>query len=191
LVIASSLAILGFGGWMCRDKFPQVQFQSLSFNQEGNVVTNLQSAQKLGMEAAIMVQNPPHQEEVWQQAQYKWQQAINLLESIPEGTSVSDQANKQLANYRVNHAAISQRLLTESKAAANLEFAQKLAMEAAVMVQNPPHQEEVWQQAFFKWQQAINILEGIPEGTFAYQTAKEKLSIYKINYAAIATRLKY
>jgi len=59
------------------------------------------------------------------------------------------------------------------------------------MVQNPPHQEEVWQQAFFKWQQAINILEGIPEGTFAYQIAKEKLSIYKINYAAIATRLKY
>ncbi|MBW4568495.1 MAG: hypothetical protein KME31_10815 [Tolypothrix carrinoi HA7290-LM1] len=191
LVIGSSLAIFGFGGWMCRDNFPQVQLQSLSFNQEGNVVTNLQSAQKLGMEAAVMVQNPPHPIEVWQQAQYKWQQAINLLESIPEGTSVSAQAHKQLLNYRVNHHAISQRLMTESKAAANLESAQKLAMEAAVMVQNPPHQEEVWQQAFFKWQQAINILEAIPSGTFASQKAKEKLSIYKINYAAIATRLKY
>jgi hypothetical protein len=191
LVIASSLAILGFGSWISRDKFPQVQFQSLSFNQEGNVVTNLQSAQKLGMEAAVMVQNPPHPIVVWQQAQDKWQQAINLLESVPEGTSVSAQAKKQLANYRVNHAAISQRLITESKAAANLESAQKLAMEAAVMVQNPPHAIVVWQQAFFKWQQAINILEVIPESTFASQKAKEKLSIYKTNHAAIATRLKY
>ncbi|MBD0262539.1 MAG: hypothetical protein ICV78_07390 [Tolypothrix sp. Co-bin9] len=191
LVIGSSLAILGSGGWMCRDKFPQVQLQSLSFNLEANVVTNLQSAQKIGMEAAVMVQNAPHPIVVWQQAQYKWQQAINLLETIPEGTSVSAQAKKQLANYRVNHAAISQRLMTESKAAANLESAQKLAMEAAVMVQNPPHQEEVWQQAFFKWQQAINILEAIPEGTFASEKAKEKLSIYKTNYAAIATKLKY
>ncbi|MCV3213151.1 hypothetical protein OGM63_06365 [Plectonema radiosum NIES-515] len=191
LVIASSLAILGFGGWMCRDKFPQLQLQSLSFNQEGNVVTNLQSAQKLGMEAAVMVQNPPHPIVVWQQALLKWQQAINLLESVSEGTSVSAQAHKQLANYRVNHHAISQRLMTESKAAANLESAQKLAMEAAVMVQNPPHPTEVWQQAFFKWQQAINLLEAIPEGTFASEKAKEKLSVYKTNYAAIATRLKY
>ncbi|NEU71261.1 hypothetical protein PI95_001350 [Hassallia byssoidea VB512170] len=191
LVIGSSLAIFGFGGWMCQNKFPQVQLQSLSFNFEGNAVTNLQSAQKLGMEAAVMVQNPPHTLVVWQQALLKWQQAINLLESIPEGTSVSTQAKKQLLNYRVNHAAISQRLMTESKAAANLESAQKLAMEAAVMVPNPPHQEEVWQQAFFKWQQAINILEAIPSGTFASQIAKEKLSIYKTNYAAIATKLKY
>ncbi|MFH7028424.1 MAG: hypothetical protein ACHBN1_24300 [Heteroscytonema crispum UTEX LB 1556] len=63
-------------------------------------------------------------------------------------------------------------------------------MEAAVIVQNPPHPQTVWQQAQVKWQQAINLLEAIPESTFASQHAKDKLSTYKTNYAAITTRLK-
>jgi hypothetical protein len=150
--------------------------------------TNLIAAQKLGLEAAKMVQNPPHPLTVWQQAQAKWQEAINLLEAIPEGTSVSAQSKEKLAAYRANYAAISKRLIIEQKASVNLETAQKVAMEASIIVQYPPYPAEVWQQAQAKWQQAINLLEAIPEGTFVSAQAKEKLAVYRNNYAAVSQR---
>jgi hypothetical protein len=190
LVIIVSAIVLSFTAWVTKDQLLPAQQISSSLNQEGSVVANLQSAEKLGMEAAVIVQNPPHPLTVWEQAEAKWQQAINLLESIPQGTSVSSQANQRLATYRVNRDVISKRLVVEQKAKADLEAAQNLAMEAAVMVQNPPHPPIVWQQAQVKWQQAINLLESIPDNTFVSQKVKEKLSTYKTNYAAISARLR-
>ncbi|MEH1943759.1 MAG: hypothetical protein V7L01_26560 [Nostoc sp.] len=178
LVIASSLLILGFGAWKIKE-------QSLSLAQEGSANANFKSAQKLGMEAASLVQKPPHPLKVWQQAQNKWHQAIILLDSIPNQTSVSDRAKKKLAYYQINYNAINQRALIEKKAVANLESAQKLAIEANLSVQNSPHPLIVWQQAQDKWQQAINLLQAIPDNTSVSIQAKERLPIYKTNYAAI------
>ncbi|MEH1893435.1 MAG: hypothetical protein V7K92_29825 [Nostoc sp.] len=186
-LIASSLLILGFGSW-------KIQEQSLSLTQEGSAIgpevgaaiAKFKSAQKLGMEAASLVQNPQHPLKVWQQAQNKWRQAINLLDSIPDETSVSDQANKKLAYYRINSKFISQRVLIEKKALANLESAQKLAIEANLFGKNSPHSLLVRQQAQDKWKQAINLLEAIPESTSVSIQAKETLTIYKTNYAAIS-----
>ncbi|MGF1938013.1 MAG: hypothetical protein RM347_027280 [Nostoc sp. ChiQUE02] len=185
LVIASSLLILGFGGWKIKEQSSQLQQRSLSLTQEGSAIANFKSAQKLGMEAASLVQNPPHPLKVWQQAQNKWHQAIKLLDSIPNQTSVSDRAKNKSAYYRINYNAINQRVLIEKKAIANLESAQKLAIEANLFVQNPPHPLLVWQQAQAKWQQAINLLETIPENTSVSIKAKEILPIYKTNYTAI------
>ncbi|MDJ0734135.1 MAG: hypothetical protein QNJ47_08655 [Nostocaceae cyanobacterium] len=190
LVIASSLAVFGFGSCIGREKFSPVQQMSLISNQEVDAVANFKSAKKIAMEASLMVQKPPHPLEVWQQAETKWQEALKLLESIPEGTPVSAEAKNKLAAYRLNHKAINQRLITEKEAAANWENAQKLAMEAAVMVQNPPHPQEVWQNAKVKWEQSINLLESIPKGTFVYQQTKEKLATYRTNYVAISARIK-
>ncbi|MEH1970233.1 hypothetical protein [Nostoc sp.] len=185
LVIASSLLILGFGGWKIKEQSSQLQQRSLSLTQEGSAIAKFKSAQKLGMEAASLVQNPPHPLKVWQQAQNKWHQAIKLLDSIPNQTSVSDRAKNKSAYYRINYNAINQRVLIEKKALANLESAQKLAIEANLFVQNPPHPLLVWQQAQAKWQQAINLLEAIPENTSVSIKAKEILPIYKTNYTAI------
>ncbi|MEH1900902.1 MAG: hypothetical protein V7L04_05680 [Nostoc sp.] len=135
LIIASSLLILDFGGWKIKEQSPQLQQINLSLTQEGSAIANFKSAQKLGMEAASLVQNPPHPLQVWQQAQNKWHQAIILLDSIPNETSVSEQAKKKLAYYRINYKSISQRVLIEKKALANLESAQKLAIEANFFVQ--------------------------------------------------------
>ncbi|MEH2363528.1 hypothetical protein [Nostoc sp.] len=185
LFIASSLLILIFGGWKIKEQIPQLQQISLSLTQEGSANSNFKSAQKLGMEAASLVQNPPHPLKVWQQAQNKWQQAIILLDSIPNETSVSDQAKNKLAYYQMNYKSISQRALIENQAVANLESAQKLAIEANLLVQNSPHSLLIRQQAKDKWEQAINLLEAIPESTSVYIQAKEILPIYKTNYAAI------
>ncbi|MBW4560623.1 MAG: hypothetical protein KME32_05590 [Mojavia pulchra JT2-VF2] len=190
LAIASSLVIFGLGIWVIKHKIPQFQQVSLITEQERSAIANYKSAQKLGMEAAIMVQKPPLPLPVWQQAETKWQQAVNLLESIPEGTSVSTPVKKHLNIYRDNSIAISQRILTEKKVAANLKSSQQLATEAAAMAENLPHSALIRQLAKAQLQQAINLLEGIPEGTFVYKQAKDQLSNYKNNYKAISIKLK-
>jgi hypothetical protein len=177
LIIASSILILGFGSWKIREH--------LNSTQERSAFANFKSAQKLGMEAASLVQSPPHLLKTWQQAETKCHQAINLLDSIPHETSVSDRAEEKLAYYRINYKSISQRILIEKQALANLESAQKLAIEANLFVQNPPDSLLIQQQAKDKWQQAINLLEAIPKSTSVYIQAKEMLPSYKTNYAAI------
>ncbi len=194
LLIASSLLILGFGGWKIKEQSPKFQQMSLSLTQEGSAfvpdagaaIAKFKSAQKLGLEAASLVQNPPHPLKVWQQAETKWHQAIILLDSIPDETSIYNQAKNKLAYYQNNYKSISQRVLIEKKAVANLESAQKLAIEANSFVQNSPHSLLIQQQAKDKWEQAINLLEAIPESTSVSIQAKEKLPIYKTNYAAIS-----
>ncbi|OYD98165.1 hypothetical protein CDG76_01750 [Nostoc sp. 'Peltigera membranacea cyanobiont' 210A] len=177
LIIASSLLILTFCSLKIRE-------QNLSLTQEGSANANFKSAQKLGMEAASLVQKPPHPLKVWQQAETKWYQAIILLDKIPAKTSVYDRAKKKLAYYQINYKSISQRVLIEKKALANLESAHKLATEANLFVQNSPNSQLSRQQAQDKWQQAINLLKAIPQSTSVSVQAKEMLSIYKTNYAA-------
>ena len=158
--------------------------------QPDPTATNLAAAQKLAMEAAVMTQNPPHPLENWQQVQGKWQESIKLLEAIPDNSPVATQAQEKLTVYRTNYQAITNRIVTEQKAATNLEAAQKLAWEAAVMVNTPPHPKEVWQNAQSKLQQAINLLNAIPQGTFVEDKAKEKLADYQNNYTLISNRIK-
>ncbi|MEG4456063.1 hypothetical protein [Microcoleus sp. N9_A1] len=158
--------------------------------QPDPTATNLAAAQKLAMEAAVMTQNPPHPLENWQQVQGKWQESIKLLEAIPDNSLVATQAQEKLSVYRTNYQAITNRIVTEQKAATNLEAAQKLAGEAALMVNNPPHPKDVWQNAQSKLQQAINLLSSIPQGTFVEAQAKEKLADYQNNYTLISNRIK-
>jgi hypothetical protein len=68
--------------------------------------------------------------------------------------------------------------------------ARRLAWDAAVMVQNPPHPSSTWQEARVKWREAIRLLESIPEGSEIAVQAQEKLSVYRTNYAAIDNRLE-
>ncbi|MEG3859200.1 hypothetical protein [Microcoleus sp. herbarium12] len=158
--------------------------------QPDPTATNLAAAQKLAMEAAVMTQNPPHPLENWQQVQGKWQESIKLLEAIPDSSPVATQAQEKLTVYRTNYQAITNRIVTEQKAATNFEAAQKLAWEAAVLVNNPPHPKEVWQNAQSKLQQAINLLSSIPQGTFVEDQAKQKLADYQNNYTLISNRIK-
>ncbi|MEH2073604.1 MAG: hypothetical protein V7K57_04315 [Nostoc sp.] len=186
LIIASSLVILGFGGWKLKEQSHQWQQTNLSLIQEGSALAKFKSAQKLGMEAASLVQKPPHPLKVWEQAETKWHQAIILLDSIHDKTSVSDRAKNKLAYYRINYKSITQRVIIEKKALNNFESAQKLAIEANLFFQKSPHSPLSRQQAQDKWKQAINLLEAIPNSTSVSIQAKETLNIYKTNYASIS-----
>lgn len=157
-------------------------------NPEQEAATNLETAQKLAMEAAVMTQNSPHPLEIWQKSQAKWQEAVNVLEAIPENLAISAKAKEKLANYRINFTAISNRIITEEKASTNLETAQKLAMEASVMMQNSSQSAEIWQQAKAKLQEAISLLEAIPNNTFVSAQVKNNLLIYRTNYAVVSQK---
>jgi len=71
----------------------------------------------------------------------------------------------------------------------NLATASKLAWDAAVIVQHPPHPVDVWKQAKDKWQQAIALLEPISNDPAVAAQVKEKLPTYRENYAVISARL--
>ncbi|MEH2094793.1 MAG: hypothetical protein V7K96_15610, partial [Nostoc sp.] len=186
LIIASSLVILGFGGWKLKEQSHQWQQTNLSLIQEGSALAKFKSAQKLGMEAASLVQKPPHPLKVWEQAETKWHQAIILLDSIHDKTSVSHRAKNKLAYYRINYKSITQRVIIEKKALNNFESAQKLAIEANLFFNKSPHSPLIRQQAQDKWKQAISLLEAIPNSTSVSIQAKETLNIYKTNYASIS-----
>jgi hypothetical protein len=184
-MIAASLLALGFGSWMIKAEIPQLQYVNLSLNPEKTAIANFKTAQSFGLEASRLAQKPPHPLIVWQQAQSKWLEAINLLESIPEETSISAKSQEKLARYRFYHNAISKKVIIEKQALAHLESAHKLAIEAHFIVQSSPHSFSVRKQAKEKWQQAINLLKKIPKNTFVYPQAQETLLNYQTNYAEI------
>jgi hypothetical protein len=184
-MVAASLLALSFGSWIINAENPQLRQVNLNYNSEETAIANFKAAQTLGLKASRLAQSPPHPLIVWQQAQFKWQEAIKLLESIPKTTSIAAKSQEKLTRYRFYHNAIAQRVITEKKALANLEAAHKLAIEAHFFVQSSPHSLSVRQQAQEKWQQAINLLKEVPKNTFVYPQAQETLQNYQTNYAEI------
>ncbi|UKO96214.1 hypothetical protein [Nostoc sp. UHCC 0870] len=185
LFIFSGLTVLGVGGWFAKEQIMQIHQIGLNLYQENIAKSNFKAALKLGMEASSLAQNPPHALNVWQQAASKWQEAINLLKSIPEGTSVSVIAQEKLVRYQLNYIAITKRATTEKKAVANLELAEKLATEAKFFMETSPNSLTAWQQAKDKWHKSIKLLESIPKSSSVYGQAQSILPNYKSHYAAI------
>ncbi|GEM_PF-1925722 len=84
--------------------------------QEQTAIANFNSAKKLALKASVLVKNPPDSVEVWQQAEKKWQTAINLLETIPNDTFIAPQVQEKLTLYRLNSQEIEKRILMQKQA---------------------------------------------------------------------------
>jgi hypothetical protein len=151
---------------------------------------NLRRAKQLAWEAAVLVQNPPHSVERWQEARLKWRQAVRLLESIPSQAADFPQAQKKLADYRKKSEVINQRLTDETLAADNFEQAQKVAWQAAILVQDPPHRLEIWQRSLERWERATRLMGAIPPLTTVAAAAQTKRDTYRQNYQAIVQRIQ-
>ena len=106
----------GFGYQQARIDLLTLGPNLIAVEQNLQAAESLEKAQKLALEAAVLVQKPPHPMEVWHQSQGKWQQAIGLLEAIESRTPVYTLAQNKLSNYRKNLAVISQRLAIAQKA---------------------------------------------------------------------------
>lgn len=162
--------------------------QRLMTEQDSSV--NFKLSQKIAMEAAILVQNPPHPDSVWQQAQTKWQQAINFLSTIPPETTIYPIAQQRLTSYQANYAAISRRFNNEQKAVNNLNTATKLGIEISQLVQNQSYSLSQGKEAVVKCQKVINLLQELPAGTSVGTSTQVQtmLESYQKNCAAIADK---
>jgi tetratricopeptide (TPR) repeat protein len=137
---------------------------------------SLEAAQKLAMEAAMVVQKPPHPMEVWHQSQTKWQQAIALLEAIESRTSVYNLAQNKLSNYRANRAIINQRVAIAQKAT-------NFSNQGSVKVQKGD-----FQGAIANFTQALGLNPNIPQaylglGIATSQQGKKQQAIYNYDRA--------
>ncbi|MEG4800849.1 TerD family protein [Microcoleus sp. ARI1-A2] len=106
----------GFGYQQARVDLLTLRSSLVPVEQNLQAAESLEKAQKLAVEAAVLVQKPPHPMEVWHQSQNKWQQAIALLEAIDSRTPVYNLAQNKLSSYRANRAIIGQRVAIAQKA---------------------------------------------------------------------------
>ncbi len=68
------------------------------------------------------------------------------------------------------------------------ETAKSFGWQAALKAQNPPHNATHWGETAALWQQAISLLDQIPQGDGHYAIAQEKKSLYQQNLQQIQAR---
>lgn len=153
--------ILSFGSWIGWNFFNSRQVQ----NKAEQLLSEVQDIDK-----ASDIHN-------LQNYQDKIKKSILLLETIPD-TPGSDykKVNNDISKLYSQLNAVEQKIKASNQLSEqtnkDLEAAESLAMKASVIVQNPPHPLEVWQQAQGKWQESIKLLEAIPENLPAYVQAQ-------------------
>lgn len=106
----------GFAYQEAQSTLPNLRSSLNLVEENTQALENLKAAEYLAMEAAVLVQNPPHPPQTWQQAQQKWQQAITLLEAIPPLNPWAIKSKNKLVNYRSNLGVINKRVELSQKA---------------------------------------------------------------------------
>ncbi|WP_019499276.1 hypothetical protein [Pseudanabaena sp. PCC 6802] len=175
IALAALLAVAGGGGWFVFDKSAQEQ--------------KLAEAQAIS--AKTFDPNQLGKVEALQDAHAQLKKAVTLLGEIPNRPgSPYEQAQSELKALQPKLQAVEAKLNAEKPAIDKLENAKKLAMDASIIVQNPPHKADVWQNAQTKWQEALKLLESIPPSSLAAAEVTQKLELYRSNYAAITAQLQ-
>lgn len=151
---------------------------------------DLGTAESLAMEASIIVQNPPHPLEVWQQAQGKWQESIKLLEAIPENLPAYIQAQEKLVTYQTNYAALTKRIEIEQNASNTINNAEDLAKQSVELVKATPYTIEVLKNAQEKLKGAMDLLKNVPSGTSVSAKAESLMQVYSNNSKEIQDKLE-
>ncbi len=151
---------------------------------------DLGTAESLAMEASIIVQNPPHPLEVWQQAQGKWQESIKLLEAIPENLPAYVQAQEKLVTYQTNYAALTKRIEIEQNASNRINNAENLAKQSVELVKATPYTIEVLKNAQEKLKGAMDLLKNVPSGTAVSAKAESLMQVYSNNSKEIQDKLE-
>lgn len=125
-------------------------------------------ARNYGIQAAQVVQNPPHQEETWARAETLWEEAISTLNKVPVGSPSFVEAEKLKAKYIDNKGQIETRKLDEQKAVDTLR---KVQDKVIVLIDKSDRGEIRGLKA--QLQQVIQQLEAVPENTTVSEQARQ------------------
>jgi hypothetical protein len=175
IALAGLLAVVGGGGWFVFDKSAQEQ----------------KLAEAKAISAKTFDPSQLGKVEALQDAHAQLKKAATLLGEIPNRPgSPYEQAQAELKGLQPKLQEIETKLNAEKPAIDKLESAKKLAMDASIIVQNPPHKADVWQNAQAKWQESLKLLESIPSDSLAAAEVKQKLELYRSNYDTITAQLQ-
>lgn len=124
-------------------------------------------------------------------ARTKLPEAIAILEETIQLPGIPLQPiPREIVKLNFQLTAVERKLYLEEYGLTYLKVAKQTAMAAAILVQNPPHPVDTWHQAKQKWQEAINLLEQIPQESASYSEAQAKLKLYRENHQIITKRFE-
>ncbi|MDE5103439.1 MAG: hypothetical protein O4807_10795 [Trichodesmium sp. St19_bin2] len=149
-----------------------------TYKTENEHLETIRQALRNGAQAAQKSKGLPLPIEDWIEIQSLWQEAIALLEKVPEDSRAYPFAKNKLQQYRKYLVAIKGRLTSEEEANQKLIAAKKLAQLAEtreVIAQFP----ESWKSVHSNWKDALDKVSKIPQQTTAYLKAKNLLPQYK------------
>ena len=149
-----------------------------TYKIENEHLETIRKALRNGEQAAQNSKGLPLPIEDWVEIQSLWQEAIALLEKVPEESRAYPFAQNKLQQYRKYLVAIKGRLTTEEEANQKLIAAKKsaqLAETREVIAQFP----ESWKNVYSNWGNALEKISTIPPQTTAYLEAKNLLPQYE------------
>jgi tetratricopeptide (TPR) repeat protein len=109
----------------------------------------------------------------WQQAFSTWESAINLLRQVPQGTMAHAEADQLIAIYQPKLAEANNHRSQEQLSANAYNQAMKLSQEARDL-----GQQNQWTQAVESWQNALNNVRQVPNGTTYFNDAQSLVNSY-------------
>ncbi|MGD1855072.1 MAG: hypothetical protein ACFB2W_12570 [Leptolyngbyaceae cyanobacterium] len=117
-----------------------------------------------------------------------WQAGMDQLNEIPNGTLASNQAQKRLEAFQRDYASLAGTTANVQQSNDLVTVAKNFGIQAAQLVQGPPHPVSTWQQAEDLWEEAVTTLDRVPEDSPAYVEAQNIKAQYTVNKGQIETR---
>lgn len=156
-------SVLGICAWLVWDRSVQQQYLADARDLE-NLNLDPQRIQNLSVLA---------------DTRNRIQSAVAQLDLIADRpASLYAEAQVEIKNLKPKLAAFDRRVSIEYAANNNLESAKANTLDAALMVQNPPHNSKVWKSAQAKRQEAIQALSLIDPDSAVYAQAQTRLKTY-------------
>ncbi len=153
-------------------------------NIEMTAEENLKSAIG-GIKAASQSQSTAQSLSEWRVVKSQWDRIDTQLSNIPATTGVYAQAQELLKSYRSQFAIAQDKVLEEDKATKNYKTAIELAQAAKLSQKN-----NQLAQAVAQWNQAVVLIQGIPQNSAIYPQAKPLVIEYTKSFQQAESQFK-
>jgi hypothetical protein len=158
-----------------------------AYQIQGKQVNQMVTAMKTGVRAGLKGENPPHPASQWIEAQNIWREAIAQLEQLPTKSNLQPLAQEKIKAYKANLAQTNQRLVNERQAQEQIKAAKDAALIAEAR-QGVAQSLEHWQLVYSTWQEAMNRLKKVAQGTTGYTEAQQLSGLYAPKMASALSR---
>jgi len=170
LFVLVAVSIVGVCGWLMWDRFNQQQSLANARNFSNQDIS-LKKITKLA---------------VLTETRNRLQTIVFQLEAIPNRPiSLYTEAQNELKTLQPQLGEFDRKVNIEQLANKNLESAKAITLEAATLTQNSPHKSSIWQAAQLKREQALKMLEVVPNDSLLYADAQKRLTSYRAELVQI------